>query len=346
MTREQFFELLDYYFRNVNRYQYEEIKADYEKRFDEGLKAGKSEEAVSTELGSPKKIYEELKEQGVVHPGRKDAENFIDQVTGSVNDFFVGLRKSFLDSENDEEDESSEELVQRSVDFDADILRLEIRAAGADVRIKETDRDDIGIVYTYAGSKDTMTTKTEHRVLKLNTIEPRSGLNKDLETVEEIHVELPEGSDMGINLLLVSGDAELDTGDQDVSISAVSGDLTWKKTGDASVEGRLKTVSGDCDVCAPNAQLYIKTVSGDVYVEEEEQDLIDIVTTSGDAEVCSEREDYTFSAQTVSGEIRVEDSFKQKSRTITKSYEEKSGSGDLEVKMTSVSGDLSFLRKE
>lgn len=66
MTREEFMDLLRYYFRKADPKEVEEILADYEAHFEEGKAAGLSEEEISKELGSPKEIYETYAEEGMV----------------------------------------------------------------------------------------------------------------------------------------------------------------------------------------------------------------------------------------------------------------------------------------
>ena len=50
MTREEFMDLLRYYFRNINQTQVNEILADQESHFEEGKAAGLSEEEIAREL--------------------------------------------------------------------------------------------------------------------------------------------------------------------------------------------------------------------------------------------------------------------------------------------------------
>ena len=66
MNKEQFMELLDYYFRNVDETTYKEIKNDYEEHFRIGVENGKTEEEISTELGNPREIFNECKEAGII----------------------------------------------------------------------------------------------------------------------------------------------------------------------------------------------------------------------------------------------------------------------------------------
>lgn len=66
MNKTEFLDLLRYYFRNAKKSEVEEILADYEAHFEEGMKRGLTEEAIAKELGSPKDIYESYTSEGVV----------------------------------------------------------------------------------------------------------------------------------------------------------------------------------------------------------------------------------------------------------------------------------------
>lgn len=66
MTKEEFMDLLKYYFRNAKAQERHEILADYEAHFEEGTRRGLSEEEIAKELGSPKAIYESYQSEGVI----------------------------------------------------------------------------------------------------------------------------------------------------------------------------------------------------------------------------------------------------------------------------------------
>ena len=66
MTKTEFLDLLRYYFRRANPAQLEEILADYEAHFAEGIERGLSEEEIARELGSPHAIYEMYVNEGMV----------------------------------------------------------------------------------------------------------------------------------------------------------------------------------------------------------------------------------------------------------------------------------------
>ena len=76
MTREEFMDLLRYYFRNINQTQVNEILADYESHFEEGKAAGLSEEEIARELGSPKEIFEMYQDEGMIR--EKKSTTFMD----------------------------------------------------------------------------------------------------------------------------------------------------------------------------------------------------------------------------------------------------------------------------
>lgn len=67
MNRTEFMDLLRYYFRRVSPSELAEILSDYEAHFEEGKKAGLSEEEICRELGSPKAVYEMYLHEGMIH---------------------------------------------------------------------------------------------------------------------------------------------------------------------------------------------------------------------------------------------------------------------------------------
>lgn len=67
MNRTEFMDLLRYYFRRVSDAELQEILSDYEAHFEEGKKAGLTEEEICRELGSPKDVYEMYLHEGMIH---------------------------------------------------------------------------------------------------------------------------------------------------------------------------------------------------------------------------------------------------------------------------------------
>lgn len=71
MNKTEFLDLLRYYFRNAKTEELNDILADYEAHFEEGKRAGLTEEEISKELGSPKDIYESFQSEGMVEEKEK-----------------------------------------------------------------------------------------------------------------------------------------------------------------------------------------------------------------------------------------------------------------------------------
>ena len=88
MTREEFMDLLRYYFRNINQTQVNEILADYESHFEEGKAAGLSEEEIARELGSPKEIFEMYQDEGMIQMCIRDRPQQAQQ--GTARNFRTG----------------------------------------------------------------------------------------------------------------------------------------------------------------------------------------------------------------------------------------------------------------
>lgn len=73
MNKTEFLDLLRYYFRNAKTEDLNDILADYEAHFEEGAKAGLTEEEIAKEPGSPKAIYESFQSEGIVEEKEKTA---------------------------------------------------------------------------------------------------------------------------------------------------------------------------------------------------------------------------------------------------------------------------------
>ncbi|MBF1344188.1 MAG: DUF1700 domain-containing protein, partial [Megasphaera micronuciformis] len=57
MKKNEFMDLLRYYFRHSNKKDLREILDDCEERFIRGRRLGMSDDEISRELGSPRDIY-------------------------------------------------------------------------------------------------------------------------------------------------------------------------------------------------------------------------------------------------------------------------------------------------
>lgn len=72
MNQTEFMDLLRYYFRRVTPDELAEILSDYEAHFEEGKKAGLSEEDICRELGSPRAVYEMYLHEEMIHETEED----------------------------------------------------------------------------------------------------------------------------------------------------------------------------------------------------------------------------------------------------------------------------------
>ena len=66
MTKEQYLDLLRYYFRKAKNEDLQEILSDYEEHFLSGREQGLSDEEIIKALGEPKEIYNEYLSEGIV----------------------------------------------------------------------------------------------------------------------------------------------------------------------------------------------------------------------------------------------------------------------------------------
>jgi hypothetical protein len=135
----------------------------------------------------------------------------------------------------------------------------------------------------------------------------------------ELMVELPRGASVVVDS--VSGDLVVDRLSGDQRYRTTSGDVTLR-----AVSGRLsvEAASGDVDIRASGtAELTVRTVSGDVEMRAGTVSSVRAATTSGDLRIAGRfAGSGPFSIETVSGDGLL------------------APAGDVQIQMTSVTGDL------
>jgi len=126
---------------------------------------------------------------------------------------------------------------------------------------------------------------------------------------------------------------------EDIKFNTTSGDVSLKSyTGDTDIH----VVSGDLvlEDGSLNDNIKLVTISGDVYIEQEDPSNIDIKTTSGDVGInISEDAGFYLKVNTVSGEIDNRFPIKIVS-SGRRSLEGKVGSGEKEIVVSTTSGDI------
>lgn len=125
----------------------------------------------------------------------------------------------------------------------------------------------------------------------------------------------------------------------DLKINSTSGDISLKEyKGDININN----VSGDVVLEGgdPNDNIEVVTVSGEVYIEQEDSSNIDIQTVSGSVEInLSEDAQFYLKATTVSGDI--ENRFPIKiTSSSRRDLEGIVGSGEKEIIVSTTSGDI------
>ena len=165
-------------------------------------------------------------------------------------------------------------------------------------------------------------------VLKADTISSDTSVNNlkvdefDLATVSgDFKGESLFASDLRLNS--ISGDISLKEYKGDININNVSGDVV--------LEGGRQ-----------NDNIEVVTVSGDIYVEQEDSSNMNIRTTSGDIEInLSEDAQFYLKATTVSGDIETRFPIKVISSS-RRDLEGMVGNGEKEINVGTTSGDINI----
>ncbi len=127
----------------------------------------------------------------------------------------------------------------------------------------------------------------------------------------------------------------------DIKLKSTSGDISLNDyTGDVDVD----LISGDAvlENGGQNENIKIGTVSGDIYIEQEDASNINVRVTSGDIEInLSEDAQFFLNAKTVSGHI--ENTFPIKiTSSGRRNLEGVVGSGEKQIDVSTTSGDISL----
>ncbi|WP_297812041.1 DUF4097 family beta strand repeat-containing protein [uncultured Finegoldia sp.] len=343
MNKEQFMELLDYYFRNVDETTYSEIKNDYEEHFKIGLENGKTEEEISKELGNPREIFNECKEAGIIREN-----NFFSMFNlDSIGDFFSS--KIFEQSK-----EKDYDLTQQTLEFDNDFHRIEVKS-NADIDISTHDLDKVFVTYNTTDESQKLDVDYMNHVLKLGKVKMEKIFQKSF--IKSISIKIPKDSDLGLNIATASGDVHVDVISNDVTCNSSSGDVFISTESDNvnvnTASGNVKvfkcrknifvnTVSGDVDVQSDCPDLNVHTVSGDVDVKLDENKNMNLKGVSSDFKIDVKEKKGCAEFKTVSGEIQFENFYKEVSKTISKSHTQSFTEDDFKITAATVSGDISL----
>lgn len=137
----------------------------------------------------------------------------------------------------------------------------------------------------------------------------------------------------------VSGDIHtVDLLGDDITMETVSGDIEVGKIN--AEKATIKTTSGDLFVTQLKGELDVKSVSGDIEIEfENENEELKVVTTSGDIDVRIPSPNATISLKTTSGDLHVAPQLEEQTMEKRKVFG-KIGEGLHSIELTTTSGDI------
>jgi len=246
-----------------------------------------------------------------------------------------------------------------------DINKISMNITSTDINIIPSEDEDIRVHFYGEVSTNrnrdipSLVAYESGDELRIEIIKPRTvfiGINV---WRTELDIYIPEDSLEVLKIDVVSSDIKVSglkvdefeyngvSGDlkgesvfaEDIKFNTTSGDVSLKSyTGDADI----RVVSGDLvlEDGSLNDNIKLVTISGDVYIEQEVPSNMDIKTTSGDVGInISEDAGFYLKASTVSGEIDNRFPIKITS-SGRRSLEGKVGSGEKEIVVSTISGDI------
>lgn len=355
MTKAQFFELLDYHFRNVNRRVYQEIRQEYEDHFAIGLQNGQTEEEISRALGSPKEIYEQSVEEGLIQPAGdsllSDIEEICSTFINKVGKTSDNLRFNFSKTPDHGLLGDYEEIEEKISDK---ILRGEVHLISTDVTLRYAQQDFISLVYRTRDKSMPLSIKKQGQTLVIGEAYLKGLTVKN--PIVDLIITMPETCDAYWDIGTTSGDIFAETENNDFNIKTTSGDVHVKTqgrritvnavSGDVAIDNfngvvRAKTVSGDIRLMAEAAEFNFMTVSGDVCINGHQALFGEAATVSGDVNVQLPSDGVSADIFTMTGHIFLPDGSFGKKDGIGRSANYRHGDGKNRLKIKTVSGDVS-----
>lgn len=356
MNEKEFMELLDYYFRDVDGFIYNEIKFDYEEHFRMGVSEGKTEEEISRSLGSPKEIYEEFKDEGIFDENKKG--NFFEGING---DFFTDIADRIGNIfTKKEKKEKRTDLVIENKKIDTPIHRLEVKVANTDVYIENHDEDYIEVTHSAIDKSYDFTVLKEGTTLKVGTYDySKFDMNKYFSfgfnsPVQEIYIKIPIGNEANISINSETGNSKVYVNNNNINYFSASGDLDLESkgsilkvttaAGDINVKGirnsiNVNNVSGETNIESESPEINIDTVSGGFNFEIESSNNISVNTAAGNVNGIIKNLNAAVDISTISGDITFNTAFGIKNN-IVKSYKDIIGTGYSKLKIRTVSGSI------
>jgi hypothetical protein len=241
---------------------------------------------------------------------------------------------------------SSSKDVKISRKFPSTVRELDVSTTGVDVTFAKADGNEIEVRLTGRfpnGGDHSLSTFVEDSRLSVRTQETdeRNTWNIQFDTGlndAELLILLPAALKK-LTLKTISGDVKLtERSVEELQLESTSGDLAIKKGNFGSVT--LRTVSGDLSLKECRAEkLMSQSVSGDLSLMLRNLDpQVTAKTTSGDVEARFEKiPNARVEFVSVSGELNLEPSFGERSRTKALL-----GNGKGSISVRSISGDLNI----
>lgn len=218
-----------------------------------------------------------------------------------------------------------------------DCITVHIKGLSGDVRIG-TARDGRAIVELFTTGNEQVLAQVqvrydaEERTLTIDTKGSKLGLFMIQRDSVDVHVVLPEHSDISVDV--TSGDVDAHGRLGDVRINSASGDIDFE---DAAVSSlHIKSASGDVSAQA-GAPTFVDLASGDIELQVNQPCKVEARTLSGDIEVKIQRGFVTdVNAQTLAGDISSDINFDRESGDAEPVQ--------VELTLSSLSGDIEIER--
>ncbi|MGO4987718.1 DUF4097 family beta strand repeat-containing protein [Gallicola sp. Sow4_E12] len=343
MKQTEYLDLMDYYFRNADPLVYEEIKKDFEDHFRQGIEDGKKEEEIAHELGDPKEIFLEYKEEGIIEENARFDFSIFGTIFDEIGEKFSKKKKR-------------NELQNYSRNIPEQVHRIEIASEGYDIKIRNHKENSISIHYISEKSGD-LPIQTKGSLLKIGSLEPNHLLNpSEAPYVKKAEIWIPEGNDMGINIWSLSGNSDIDVLNNDITLRVGKGEILLRSKGRSAVidaalanvkvrgdqkEIYIKTAAGNIDVNSRTAEMDINTISGKVQVRMLKSRELKIRSISSDIRLQMAELEGKVKASSMSGEICIDKGISDDVKKYGKSIEEKWSEEHRSIHMSSVSGNIS-----
>jgi|GEM_PF-2589966 len=363
MNKEEYLRKLEKSLRHYQSEEREELLSSFLQHFQSASLEGKSDEEIIRELGSIEELFGDEDEVTVKVDGDNFSQSIKDLVSNSQKLAAEALRKSYS-ALSDSLQFVSVSLDQLSYEdaysdeISDEIKEIKVVAKSLDIELKQGEDS-----FTYVpcvdnnGELSQMDILVEDNSLILKADEGllTIALNKEykLTLVSEngdIDIENCKGNSLRLQskngdlnlenikfnkvyLKTTSGDINIeDSSMEDGYFETTSGDICFEEVVGDLVS--VTTVSGDIDCACDITKLKLTTVSGDITLENESNELLKVKTVSGDIELALPN-NCKGQIKTSSGDVDISKDNKKKGFGL---YELIGEYGEIEV--SSVSGDI------